>query len=212
MRYFLTPKLSLRMAMRSSHSHNTNVRLYRSHLRHWKDDILRRSGAAPGMTYTIPGAGPFKCRSKNFIAISICYLGVFDRRALVFTCASGRCLDNGSDLLRKGDQGIVATFDNGLRRLHSISKKVLSTRIEHKILIGNNEPGRLGVPSGVTCRVVKGGMVDGLLLIRENFSFLFRKVPSENSWKGGLVNRQEAFVVRPNGLNAGCRRAACTQL
>jgi len=78
----------------------------------------------------------------------------------------------------------------------------MSTRIEHKILVGNDEPGRLGVPSGVTCRFVKGGVVDGLLLARENFSFLFREIGPEYSWKGGLVDRREAFVVRPNGLNA----------
>ena len=99
------------------------------------------------------------------------------------------------------DQGIVAAFDNRLGRFHSTGEKILSTWIEYQILIGNDEPGRLDVPGSVECRFVEGGMVDGLLLTRENFSFLFRQIRAENSWKGGLVDRQVAFGVGPKCLN-----------
>ena len=56
------------------------------------------------------------------------------RGGLPFVCAGG-CFDNCGDLLRKGDQGVVTTFDNGLRRIHSVGKKILGTRIEDQVLI-----------------------------------------------------------------------------
>jgi hypothetical protein len=77
---------------------------------------------------------------------------------LFFGCGCGRIFDNHRDLLRKGDQSIMATLDNGLRRIHSIGGKILGTRLEQEILVGDNEPRRLVVPSGVTCRFVKGGI------------------------------------------------------
>jgi hypothetical protein len=58
---------------------------------------------------------------------------------MIFRCGNGRCLDNCSKLLRKGDQRILTTFDIGVRRIHSIGKKVPSTRTEHKILVVEEE-------------------------------------------------------------------------
>lgn len=103
----------------------------------------------------------------------------------------------------------MATINLGQLCLDALGKEFLCVRIESEIFRAKNIPARLVVPGGDFGRSIEGNMIDGHLVGRQVLADLLGQIASHGAWEDGGIDRQIAFGVGSDGLDA--RRGRTTR-